>query len=254
MSLKNRFRLAVSILVLTVCLAPALRAAEITVFAAASLSESLKEIAADYQKSTGDTVVFNLAASSLLARQIEAGAPADIFFSADEAKMENLQTKDLIRKETRKSILSNTLVIVVGAEQGSTLISPSDLATDKVKRLALAEPSSVPAGVYAKEYLQRQKLWDAVDRKIVATENVRACLAAVESGNVDAGIVYQTDVAISKKVKVAYIVPHKEGPSISYPVAIVKESKNLEAAQKFLNYIESESASTVFRKFGFIVK
>jgi molybdate transport system substrate-binding protein len=182
-------------------------AGEVTVFAAASLADSLKEIAAAYEKQSGDKIAFNFGASSMLARQIEEGAPADMFFSADEAKMDGLEKKGLILKETRKSRLSNSLVIVVAAEGGAAIESPKDLATDKVKRLALAEPKTVPAGIYAKEYLQKQNLWSAVERKVIPTENVRAALAAVEAGNVEAGIVYKTDAAISKKVKIVYAVP-----------------------------------------------
>jgi molybdate transport system substrate-binding protein len=229
-------------------------AVEVTVFAAASLADSLKEIAAAYERQSGDKIVFNFGASSTLARQIEEGAPADLFFSADEAKMDELEKKGLILKETRKSRLSNSLVIVVAAEMGAVIESPKDLATDKVKRLALAEPKSVPAGIYAKEYLQKQNLWSAVERKVIPTENVRAALAAVEAGNLEAGIVYKTDAAISKKVKVAYAVPDKDSPGISYPMAVVKEAKQAEAAKKFLQYLGSRDAAKVFERFGFIVR
>ena len=231
-----------------------LRGETITVFAAASLTDSLKEIGMEYEKRTGNKVVFNLGASSLLARQIEEGAPADIFFSADEAKMEGLAQKGLVVKETRKSLLSNSLVIVVAADHGVAVAAPKDLATDKVQRIALAEPRTVPAGIYAKEYLQKHKLWQAVESKVIPTENVRAALSAVESGNVDAGIVYRTDAAISKKVKVAYEVPIDEGPKISYPVAVVKESKQIEAAKEFLGFLESQAAVSAFRKHGFLVR
>src|SRR5580765_4985016 len=231
-----------------------LHAAEVTVFAAASLADSLQEIAAIYQKQSDDKIVFNFGASSTLARQIEEGAPADIFFSADEAKMDGLQKKGLILKETRKSRLSNSLVIVVAAEGGTAIESPKDLATDKVKRLALAEPRTVPAGIYAREYLRKQKLWSAVEAKVIPTENVRAALAAVEAGNVEAGIVYKTDAAISKKVKVAYEVPLADNPAISYPMAMVKEAKQPEAAKRFLQYLNSEDAAKAFEKFGFIVR
>jgi molybdate transport system substrate-binding protein len=229
-------------------------AAEVTVFAAASLTDALKEIAAAHEKQSGDKIRFNFGASSVLARQIEAGAPADIFFSADEAKMDGLEAKGLILKETRQSRLSNALVIVVAAERGAALTKPSDLATDKVKRLALAEPRTVPAGIYAKEYLQRQNLWSAVEAKVVPTENVRAALAAVEAGNAEAGIVYQTDAAISKKVKVAYHVPAEDSPAISYPMARVKDAVQPEAAQRVLQRFSSDEASRVFEKFGFIVQ
>ena len=229
-------------------------AVEVTVFAAASLTDSLKEIAATYEKQSNDKIVFNFGASSTLARQIEEGAPADLFFSADEAKMDGLERKGLILKETRKSRLSNSLVIVVAAEGGVAIETPKDLATDKVKRLALAEPKTVPAGIYAKEYLQKQNLWSAVERKVIPTENVRAALAAVEAGNVEAGIVYKTDAAISRKVKVAYEVPVKDSPGISYPMAVVKEAKQPEAAKKFLQYLGSRDAANVFERFGFIVR
>lgn len=231
-----------------------LHAAEVTVFAAASLTDSLKEIASTCEKQSGDKIIFNFGASSLLARQIEEGAPADIFFSADEAKMNGLEKKGLILKETRKRRLSNSLVIVVAAEGGAAIQSPKDLATDKVKRLALAEPKTVPAGIYAKEYLQKQKLWSAIEAKVVPTENARAALAAVEAGNVEAGIVYKTDAATSKKVKVAYEVPAEDSPDISYPMAVIKDSKQLEAAKRFLKQLGSAEAGRVFEKFGFIVR
>ncbi len=248
-------KLARIILAAAVLLATTLvHAVEVTVFAAASLTDSLKEIAATYEKQSNDKIVFNFGASSTLARQLEEGAPADIFFSADEAKMDGLEKKGLILKETRKSRPSNSLVIVVAAEGGAAIETPKDLATDKVKRLALAEPKTVPAGIYAKEYLQKQNLWSAVERKVIPTENVRAALAAVEAGNVEAGIVYKTDAAISRKVKVAYEVPVKDGPGISYPMAVVKEANQPEAAKKFLQYLGSRDAANVFERFGFIVR
>ena len=238
----------------TLSLALSLHATEVTVFAAASLTDSLKEIAATYEKQSGDKIVFNLGASSLLARQIEEGAPADIFFSADEAKMDGLEKKDLILKDTRRARLSNSLVIVVASEKGAAIATPRDLVSGKVTRLAIAEPRTVPAGIYAKEYLQKQNLWADVESKVVPTENVRAALAAVEAGNAEAGIVYKTDAAISKKVKVVYEVPASDTPRISYSMAVVKESKNPDAAKQFLKYLDSEEAGKVFEKFGFIVR
>jgi molybdate transport system substrate-binding protein len=232
---------------------PAL-AATVTVFAAASLTESLKEIARGYEAQTGDKIVFNFGASSTLARQIEESAPADIFFSADEAKMDALDGKGLIVKETRKSRLSNSLVVVVAADSSMQIHSANDLARTDVKRIALADPKTVPAGIYAREYLEKAKLWNALEKKVVPTDNVRAALSAVESGNVEAGIVYKTDANISRKVKVAYEVPTTEGPAISYPMAVVKGTENSAAARKFLNYLESDRAGQVFEKAGFIVR
>ena len=230
-----------------------LRAAEISVFAAASLTDSLKEIAAACEKNSGDKIIFNFAGSGLLARQIEEGAPADVFFSADEARMDALEKKDLIVRATRKSRLSNTLVIVVAADSDLKIAAPEDLAAAYVKQIALADPRTVPAGIYSKEFLEKRKLWSAVAPKVVPAENVRAALAAVESGNVEAGMVYKTDAAISKRVKVACEIPAKEGPAISYPVAVIKASRNIEAARRFADCLNSPDATRVFEKYGFIV-
>jgi molybdate transport system substrate-binding protein len=244
---------AVAFAICLLVVAIPIHAATITVFAAASLTDALKEIAPAYEKQTGDKIVFNFGASSLLARQIEEGAPADVFFSADEAKMDGLEKRGLIVTTTRKSRLSNTLVIVVASDSTLKITSAADLASPPVKRIALADPKAVPAGVYSKAYLEKLKLWTAVESKVVPTENVRAALAAVESGNIEVGMVYKTDAGISKKVKVAYEIPMKEGPAISYPVAVVKDSKNLEAARKLVDYLDSSDTTPVFEKFGFIV-
>jgi molybdate transport system substrate-binding protein len=239
---------------IAICATSTLDAATINVFAAASLTDSLKEIAVTYQQQTGDKVIYNFGASSFLARQIEEGAPADIFFSADEAKMDGLEKKGLILKDTRKSRLSNSLVIVVASDDGAAIDTPKDLVTDKVKRLALAEPRTVPAGIYAKQYLQKQNLWQTVEARVIPTENVRAALAAVEAGDVEAGIVYKTDAAMSKKVRIAYEVPASDTPAISYPMAVVKDSKELDAARRFLKHLGSDETGRVFEKFGFIVR
>jgi molybdate transport system substrate-binding protein len=231
----------------------AIHAAEVTVFAAASLTDALKATATDYEKQGGDKIVFNFGASSLLERQIEAGAPADIFFSADEAKMDALEQKGLILGETRESRLSNSLVIVTAVDSGIKINSPADLTGAKIRRIALADPKAVPAGIYAKSFLEKQNLWSAVEPKVVPTDNVRAALAAVESGNIEAGIVFKTDAAISKKVKVAYEVPLQDSPKISYPMAVTSNSKSVESAKKFLEYLNSDDAAKIFEKYGFIV-
>jgi molybdate transport system substrate-binding protein len=228
-------------------------AAEIKVSAAASLTDVLQVIGGDYEKETGDKIVFNFAGSSTLARQIEEGAPADVFFSADEAKMDTLEKRGLIAPGTRKSLLSNALVIVVEKESGAQIKDARDLAKPEVKQVALAEPSSVPAGVYAKAYLEKVGLWAAISAKVVPTENVRAALAAVESGNVEVGFVFKTDAAISKRVRVAYEVTAAEGPKISYPVAVVRASEHAEAARHFIAYLSGGEAKAEFEKFGFIV-
>lgn len=232
--------------------AASLSAAELTVHAAASLTDAMKEIGAAYEKKSGDKLQFNFGASSMLARQIEEGAPADLFLSADEAKMDALEQKGLLLPGTRRSLLSNSLVIVVPADAGTAPKSASDLAKPEYKKLALAEPQTVPAGIYAREYLQQLGLWESVKERVVPTENVRATLAAVESGNVNAGIVYKTDSLISKKVKVAVEIPAAEGPRISYPLAVMKSSKEAERARKLADYLAGPAAQKVFEKFGFI--
>jgi len=231
-----------------------LLAADITVFAAASLTDSLKEIAASYGKTCGDKIVFNFGASSTLARQIEAGAPADIFFSADEAQMNKLAKQGLIDAATRKDRLGNTLVVVVPGDSSLQVQSASNLTNAGVKQIALADPQAVPAGVYAKAWLENLHLWASVQPKVIPTENVRAALAAVASGNVDAGIVYKTDAAISKKVKIAYEVPRADGPDIRYPMALVKSSQQPGAAKQFLDYLSSKEAGQVFTQYGFLLQ
>ena len=234
--------------------AVAVRAADLNVFAAASLTDSLKEIGAHYEQETGQNVAFNFEGSSVLARQITEGAPADIFFSADETQMDRLAEKSLIEPATRHDRLGNTLVVVVPADSTLQINSANDLAKDDVKQIALADPKAVPAGVYAKAWLKKLQLWDAIEPKVVPTENVRAALAAVASGNVDAGVVYKTDAAISKHVKIAYEVPRAGGPDIRYPVAMVKGSQQPDVARAFLKYLDSDEAAKVFKKFGFAIR
>ncbi len=227
------------------------RAADITVFAAASLSDALTEIAKTYEPASGDKLRFNFGASSTLALQIREAAPADVFLSADEAKMDDLARAGLIVPETRRPLLSNVLVVVVNAEGGAAVSAPADLAKPAVARIALAEPETVPAGIYAKAYLARVGLWEKIEYKIVPTENVRACLAAVASGDADAGFVYRTDALVSRRVKIAYEVAPGEGPEISYPVAVMKAARNPEAARRFAAYLASDEARRVFIRYGF---
>jgi molybdate transport system substrate-binding protein len=229
-------------------------AADITVFAAASLTDSLKKVAADYQKETGQKVVLNFGASSTLARQIEEGAPADLFFSADETRMNELDQRGLLAKGTRESRLSNSLVIVESLDNPLPIHSANDLAKPEFKHIALADPKTVPAGVYSREYLEKIGLWKAIEPKVVPTENVRAALATVESGNVEAGMVYKTDAAISRKVKVACEIPASEAPPISYPMAVLKDSTHAEDAKAFLKYLEGPHATEIFERYGFIAR
>ena len=246
--------LAVALLAIALGTTSTAVAAEVNVSAAASLMDALKELGTSYEKSAGDKVVFNFGASSLLARQIQEGAPADLFFSADEAKMDTLEKGKLLVAGTRQSLLSNSLVVVVAADSKLALGSMKDLAAPRFRAIAIAEPRTVPAGIYAKEYLKEIGLWQQVIDRLIPTENVRGALAAVESGNVEAGIVYKTDALISKKVKVAFEVPRAEGPDISYPVALLRTAERSEAARRVLAFLASEEARAVFLRYGFVVR
>jgi molybdate transport system substrate-binding protein len=241
-----------SLLILTLALAGFTHAEEITVFAAASLTDALKDIAATYEKSSGDKIRFNFAASNTLAQQIQAGAPADLFFSADEAKMNALATAGFIVPESRRDLLGNTLVVIT-APDGPALRTVADLALPAVRYLSLADPAAVPAGIYAKALLEKEGCWDAVKGKVVPAENVRSALAVVASGNAEAGIVYKTDVAISKKIKIALEIPADRGPVIRYPAALLKDSQHSTGAAKFLTYLSEKSTAEVFKKYGFVV-
>jgi molybdate transport system substrate-binding protein len=181
---------------------------------------------------------FNFGASSMLARQVELGAPADLLLSAD----------DLVRTTRlgeRVSFLSNRLVIVT---RDKKIARPRDLVGLKI---ALAEPSTVPAGIYARTYLQKLGLWERVTAERHSTDNVRGALAAVVAGNVDAAIVYRTDARISREVRVAYEVPRAEGPRIAYLFAMVKDAQP--SARRFFAYLQSQRAKDIFRKHGFDV-
>lgn len=248
----NNIRLLLTTAVLVLA-AGAAQAATVTVFAAASLTDSLKEIAAAYERQSGDEIVFNFAASGTLARQIEAGAPADIFFSADEARADALEKKGQLVSSSRKSLLGNSLVIITPPDRAA-LHSPGELTNAAFQHLALGDVKSVPCGTYAKIYLDKLGLWTAVEPRVIPFDSVRAVLAAVESGNVDAGIVYKTDALISRKVKVALAIAVADGPSITYPLALVKDAPQPAAAKQFTAFLETGAAAAVFEKFGFLVR
>jgi molybdate transport system substrate-binding protein len=249
MVMSLRRRLGRIVIALLVSAAP-VGAEEVTVYAAASLTDALKEVAQGFEAKTGHKVVFNLGASNDLARQIEAGARADVFFSADRAQMDSLEAAGLVRATDRVDVLSNVLVVVVPVTRTARMRQPSDLLA--VKRLALADPEAVPAGVYARTWLESIGLWDRLEDKVIPTLNVRAALAAVESENVDAGIVYRTDAAISKRVKVAFEVPKDQGPAIVYPLARLARSTKAGPAE-LVRYLTSEPAREVYARYGFVV-
>lgn len=221
------------------------------VFAAASTTNALQELAPAFTKATGHEVEFAFGASSDLARQAVAGAPADAFLSADVVRMDTLQKAGLLQPGTRVDLLSNRLVVVVPADAKGALAGPEGLKG--VKRLALADPAAVPAGVYAKAWLEKAGLWKGLEAKVVPALDVRAALSAVESGRVDAGVVYATDAAQSKKVKVAFAVPDADAPRITYPVAALAKGRAPEAGRAFVRFLQTDEARRAFAKQGFFV-
>jgi molybdate transport system substrate-binding protein len=231
------------------------RAADILVFAAASLKESLDEAVAAYQRQSGDTAKISYGASSALARQIEADAPADLFISADLDWMDYLQKRNLIQPGTRKKLLGNRLVIVAPAGAAVSLdIKPGfDLAGAlKGGHLAMADPDSVPAGKYGKAALQMLGIWDAVKGAVAPAENVRVALLYVARRETPLGIVYATDAAADPGVKVAGVFPENSHPPIIYPVALTARSQNPSAA-RLLDFLGSPAAKPIFEKHGFTV-
>jgi molybdate transport system substrate-binding protein len=230
-------------------------AAEIVVFAAASLKEALDEAVNKYNAQTSDTAKISYAASSTLAKQIESGAPADLFISADLDWMDYLQTRNLIQAATRKNWLGNTLVIIAPADADVKLdIKPGfDLAGAlKGEHLSMADPDSVPAGKYGKAALQKLGVWNSVRGTIARAENVRAALLFVSRHEAPLGIVYSTDAGADPGVKVVGVFPEDTHPPIIYPIAVTAESKN-PSARRLLEFLGSRAAKAIFAKRGFTV-
>ncbi len=215
------------------------------VLAAASLQESLEEVGRAWAAEGHAAPVLSFAASSALARQVEQGAPADLFVSADEEWMDTLEAQNLLRAGTRGDVLTNRLVLVT--RTGDTVRSLADLGDGK---LALADPGAVPAGKYAKAALESLGQWPAVESKVVPAENVRAALALVERGEAALGIVYATDATASDGVEVLETFPEASHPPIRYPAAVLAGSRHPDAAA-FLAFLRSDKARQIFARHGF---
>jgi molybdate transport system substrate-binding protein len=221
--------------------------------AAASLKDILEEIKPLYQQSKPNVKIsYNFGSSGALQQQIEQGAPADIFISAAKKQVDALEQKGLLVAGTRNIIAKNRLVLVV-PKNSVGITSFYNLKDAKVKKIAIGEPRSVPAGQYAQQVLEKLKIWNQVKPKLVFANNVRQVLASVETGNAEAGLVYVTDAKISNKVKVVVTADEKYHSAIIYPLAVVKRSKNLAAAKEFSQFLSSDQAKTVFKKYGFIL-
>ena len=223
----------------------------ITVSAAVSLTDVLTAVAVEYGKEGRGSVRFNFGASNVLARQIADGAPVDVFISADEAQMDVVSAARLLLDGSRADLLRNQLAIVVPSDRPRTMTSARELTGPAFRRIAIGDPAAVPAGVYAKQYLEQLDLWSALAPKVIPSGSVRAALAAVETGAADAAIVYRTDARIALKAAVAYVVPADRGPRIVYPAAILKASKTVDESRRFLDFLRGAAAARIFERYGF---
>ncbi|AHK42515.1 molybdenum ABC transporter, periplasmic binding protein [Ensifer adhaerens OV14] len=228
---------------------------KVTVFAAASLKNALDAINAEWQKESGKETTVSYAASSALAKQVEQGAPADVFISADLAWMDYLAEKKLIKDDTRANLLGNSIVLISGKTdaQPVDIKQGFDLATLLGDgRLAMGAVDSVPAGKYGKAALEKLGVWSSVEQKVAGAESVRAALLLVSRGEAPYGIVYQTDAAADPGVKIVGTFPEDSHPPIIYPIAVTTDSKNADATA-YVDFIKSDKAAPLFEKQGFTI-
>ena len=249
-----------ALLLIAVSLAPTAARAQddagLTVFAAASLKEALDDAAAAYRKQTGVPVRVSYAASSALARQIEQGAPADVFFSADLEWMDYLQQRNRLDVATRRSLLGNRLVLIAprASKAQVDLRRPATLlAALGDGRLAVGQTRTVPAGKYAKASLESLSLWNGVRPRLAESESVRAALMLVARGETPLGIVYASDAKAEPGVRVVATFPEDSHPPIVYPVAALRGARAAQAA-RFVQWLASPAADALFTKRGFTVK
>ena len=227
---------------------------ELNISAAVSLKDALSEIQKNYQaKYPHVKLLYNLGASGSLQKQIEQGAPADIFISAAPKQMDDLEAKNLVNKATRKNLVENKLVVVIPNESKLNITKYEDLTQAAVQKIAIGETAVVPAGQYAEQVLKKLGIWDKIKDKVVFAKDVRTVLTYTETGNVEAGIVYKTDAASSTKVKVAAAAPEGSHQPIIYPVAVLSGTKQQKAADEFVAYLFSAESKAIFEKNGFVM-
>jgi molybdate transport system substrate-binding protein len=226
-------------------------AADLIVSAAASLTNALRDVASQFETShPGTKVVLNFASSDVLLAQIAKGAPVDVLATADRESMDRAEKQDLLAPGTRRTLLSNTLVLIAPASSALALQGLESLTDPAVRRIAIGNPASVPAGRYARESLQNAGLWSRLEPKLVTAQNVRQALDYVARGEVDAGLVYATDAAImAGKVRIA--AQAATSKPIAYPIAVVKDSRNRAAAEAFFEFLDSQPARATFARHGF---
>jgi molybdate transport system substrate-binding protein len=252
--LRRRASIAVLLALFLVATPAASSAPAITVYGAASLTDVLQELADRYTRETGVVVKLSFAASSSLARQIEAGSRAEVFFSADQEWMDYLQRRELLRAGSRHDVLANRLVLVAPVDSAIALkIGPKFplLAALGKGRLATGDPDMVPVGRYARSALLSLGVWNEVVDRLVRAENVRSALTFVARGEVPLGIVYATDARVDPKVRVVDVFPASSHPPITYPIALTREASP--AAEAFVEFLRGKDSHAAFEKFGFVV-
>jgi molybdate transport system substrate-binding protein len=227
---------------------------DLNVSAAASLTDAITEINNLYMsKHTNITVLTNLASSGTLQKQIEQGAPADVFLSAGAKQMQALQDGGLLLDGTRQNLLTNKVVLVAPAGSTLTMANFTGLTNDAVQKIAIGDPESVPAGTYGKQALDQLGIYEQIQPKLILCSDVKQVLSYVEAGNVDAGIVYATDAAISKSVIIVADAPTEVNNKIIYPVAIIKATKLADAAKAYITFLATDEVKAIFEKYGFVV-
>jgi len=247
----SRFVARTAVVLASFCVVSLSQAADLTVSAAASLTNAFKDIGTAYEvQNPGSKVLFNFAASGVLLQQIAKGAPVDVFASADQETMDQAQQQQLVKAGTRRNFVRNSLVVIVPVDGAAAPKSLQDLLPAKVEHIAIGVPASVPVGRYTKGALEKAQLWSQVEPKMIGASSVRQVLDYVARSEVDAGFVYLTDAAImSDKVKVAFTVP-TETP-VLYPIAPIASSPQSDEASKFISFVMSPSAQAILAKYGF---
>ncbi|MFF2500898.1 molybdate ABC transporter substrate-binding protein [Peribacillus sp. NPDC058075] len=223
---------------------------ELMVSAAASLQDALNDIKKSFEKENANVEVhYNFGASGALQQQISQGAPVDLFFSAAEDKFDKLVEEDLIEEKNGIDLVGNDLVLVVPKDSDKGIKAIEDLT--KSTKISIGTPESVPAGQYAKQTLEKLNLWKEIEGKLVYAKDVRQVLTYVETGNVDAGLVYKTDALSSEKVEIVAVADKEVHDPIIYPVGVIKESSHPKEAQLFYEYLQNKDSKKVFEKYGF---
>lgn len=228
---------------------------ELSVYAATSTRDALQALEPAYERDHEVDLVFDFGSSGDLSKQIVAAGKADVFLSADDAEMDTVEEKGLVAAGTRRALLSNQLVVIEPADAPSifaTPFEPSQLADPRVVRLSLGNVETVPAGRYAKAWLEKTGTWKAVADRVLPAVDARATLAAVESGGARAGIVYRTDAARSKKARIVFAVPMDRGPKITYPLAVIAGRPAEKEARAFGDFLASPAARATFEESGFV--